>query len=107
VITTRLLHCVVHCLLAKREMHRGRRILPAHRGPVNVAAVLFVDEPAGPCRHALRVVGVLESRLDGFRKFGIAMTTEVSKSLIFKDNLVGPEGFEPSTNGLRVRCSTN
>jgi site-specific DNA recombinase len=21
--------------------------------------------------------------------------------------LVGPEGFEPSTNGLRVRCSTN
>jgi hypothetical protein len=22
-------------------------------------------------------------------------------------NLVGPEGFEPSTNGLRVRCSTN
>ena len=22
-------------------------------------------------------------------------------------SLVGPEGFEPSTNGLRVRCSTN
>jgi hypothetical protein len=22
-------------------------------------------------------------------------------------NLVGREGFEPSTNGLRVRCSTN
>jgi hypothetical protein len=29
------------------------------------------------------------------------------KPLFSKRNLVGPEGFEPSTNGLRVRCSTN
>jgi hypothetical protein len=29
------------------------------------------------------------------------------KTLIYIVFLVGPEGFEPSTNGLRVRCSTN
>ncbi len=29
------------------------------------------------------------------------------KSLSPERILVGPEGFEPSTNGLRVRCSTN
>ena len=29
------------------------------------------------------------------------------KCLIFQWFLVGREGLEPSTNGLRVRCSTN
>lgn len=33
--------------------------------------------------------------------------TEVRKWLSAKRNLVGPVGFEPTTNGLRVRCSTN
>jgi hypothetical protein len=29
------------------------------------------------------------------------------KPLSFKELLVGREGFEPSTIGLKVRCSTN
>ena len=46
------------------------------------------------------------NRLDVFggyarRTNGLSITP---KPLI---RMVGPEGFEPSTNGLRVRCSTN
>ena len=41
----------------------------------------------------------------GKNPFGCSVLTMSPESTL--DLVVGREGFEPSTNGLRVRCSTN
>ena len=87
-----------HAGIAGVTLHDASEARPRYRAMVERYAHVAQRPCRGQQAGSMRSAATLWLRLKAQRPSGFA------KPLI---ELVGPEGFEPSTNGLRVRCSTN